>query len=83
MATVITEAARSGYRDPTNKNPFLESSPAWYGFEAGREHRRSGRTEITKATMGRGYSVNLETQSTRLVAQFGVALPPVIVRRKD
>jgi len=82
MATIITEAARSGYRDPTNKNPFPHSSPAWYGFEAGRTHRRSGRTEIIKATMGRGYTVNLETASRmRLVAKFGVALPPIIERK--
>lgn len=85
MAIDLTEAARSGYQSASalsyEGNIFLASSPAWYGWHAGHALRASGRTPPVKATMGRGYSVNIETAATRFVAKFGTALPPTIERK--
>lgn len=74
MATILTEPAQAGY-DPTTDgtikpNPYLFSSPSFYAFEAGRRMWAMGFTRPIKATMGRGYTVNLWTASNQFKATF-------------
>lgn len=74
MATILTEPAQAGY-DPTadgtiKPNPHLFSSPSFYAFEAGRRMWAMGYLRPVKATMGRGYSVNLWTADNQFRATF-------------
>lgn len=66
MATVLTTQAIEGYRhEDGNENRYIATSPAWYGFRAGKALRDYGVSAPVKATMGRGSTVNLWTAATR------------------
>ena len=72
MATNLIEYARDGFfsRLENTTNPHMYSSACWYAWEAGRALDHSGRTKPVKATMGRGYSVNLKTAANEFKAIF-------------
>ena len=82
MASNLTPQAIEGWRAhyaPTN--PYLFSSPNWYAWEAGQALHRTGRCVPTKASMGRGYSVNVETVASRFHIWFDKHNAPVIDRK--
>ncbi len=86
MATIITEQAQAGYivEHPATysggTNPHLWSSANWFGFEAGRAMGRCAYTKPIKATMGRGYQVNVWTASNRFLVTFDAKLAPRVER---
>lgn len=86
MATIITDEAQAGYtvEHPTTysggSNPHLHSSAAWFGFEAGKAMGRCAYTKPIKATMGRGYKVNVWTVANRFVISFDSHMAPSVYR---
>lgn len=74
MATILTAQAQDGWDHlpdgNVKANPWIYSSPCFYAFEAGRRMWVMGMTRPTKATMGRGDSVNLWTAANRFKATF-------------
>ena len=86
MADNLTAAAVGGYQCEANNtgyaNPFLQCSPNWFAYEAGAALARTGRCQPVKASMGRGYTVNVATAATRFVAKFD-ATNRVTLERKD
>lgn len=72
--TDVTQAAQEGY-DPTpdlsiKRCPYLFSSPSFYAFHAGQRLWALGKGRPVKATMGRGYSVNVSTDAARFSVRF-------------
>ncbi len=60
MPTDLTEEVRAGTKaDAWTKNPYLFSSDAWLGFEAGR--RINGMSTVRRAWKSRGHRVKAET----------------------
>jgi hypothetical protein len=86
MATVITEEAQAGYSKShprtyeEGRNPYLHSSPAWMGWEAGAALGRAAYTKPIKATMSRGYSVNVWTAANRFRVTFDSTFIPRVER---
>lgn len=86
MTTVITEEAQAGYtvEHPATysggANPHLYSSAKWFGFEAGRAMGRCAYTKPIKATMGRGYQVNVWTAANRFRVSFDSRMAPIVER---
>lgn len=78
MATTITTPTIEGYDasaanaagGPESRNPHMCSSPNWFAFHAGRRLWTLGMTRPIKATMGRGYSVNVWTAASRFKVSF-------------
>lgn len=70
MATNLTAECKAGYQAPiTDRPPYLFSSAAWLGFMAGRQV--AAMSGIKRASMGRGYTVNIETTGgNRVVVAF-------------
>ena len=57
--TDLTAAVQAGYRGDMEARPAYLSSPNGCGYIAGMAHRLAGRPFPTKASMGRGYRVNV------------------------
>jgi hypothetical protein len=66
----VTRAAQHGWDEPGLRNPHHMTSAEGMAFSAGRSMNSSGYTRPTRATMGRGYTVNVETAANRFKATF-------------
>lgn len=79
MATIVTGAAEAGYEREAS-NPFLHSSPNWMAYAAGQAMNRCGYTKPVRATMGRGYQVNVWTAANQFRVAFDKQFAPTINR---
>ncbi len=71
MATILTKQAIEGYYGEDDEDGgYLRTSPAWYGYRAGKALREYGVSPPKKATMGRGYQINAWTAATRFNVIF-------------
>lgn len=84
MATELTDNARAGWETAgpvwgvdRGTNPHLHSSACWFGFEAGKALGKAGYTKPIKATMGRGYTVNVWTAVNRFRVAFNGSSPAI------
>lgn len=83
MTTTITTEAQAGFDDgATRTNQHLFSSAAWMAHEAGNALYNRGFTRPVKATMGRGYSINIWTAANQFIVRFSKALIVCEVERK-
>lgn len=60
--TDLTQVVQAGYRGDASERPAYASSADWCGYVAGMAHRLAGGQFPVKASMGRGYSVNIGTR---------------------
>lgn len=84
----LSQEAQNGWLDRCQRpsgeeldNAHIPTSPAWYAYEAGAAMAARGFTMPTKARMGRGYSVNVETAATRFRVTFDKADRPTVTRQ--
>jgi len=79
--TDLTQNAIEGWRAHyTPRNPHLFSSPNWYAWAAGQALYQTGYCVPTKARMGRGYSVNVQTAANDFIVKFPKDAP--VIERK-
>lgn len=87
----LTQEAQNGWLNQAQvntyggklDNPHIYSSACWYAYESGAAFYLKGYTQPTKATMGRGHSVNVQTVANDFVVKFPGDLgdAPVIYRK--
>lgn len=82
----LKSEATQGYNagnKPDAVNPFIWSSASWLAFEAGRLLWQRGATAPYTAKIGRGYSINIESNGGNLfVFKFqGKDLTPTMERK--
>ena len=76
----MSQAAERGYANPSEPTPYIHSSPLFYAHWAGALLALQGASRPVKATMGRGYSVNIWTVANRYRAHFKDDANPSIER---
>ena len=82
LTNEVTEG-RAVVAGAPKSNPYIWSSPAWLGWEAGYALR--GLSGVKSARMSRGFSVRVETRhnTTIRVAFDGKKLDKVTIDRRD
>lgn len=83
----LTQEAQNGWIDRCQRrtglldNSHIPTSPAWYAYEAGAAMAAKGYTQPTKAWMGRGYSVNIQTCANDFSVTFDKRNTPTVTRK--